>query len=94
MQFRSSKIDLLRPNRSLRTDSIGSAIGSEHPESLREVKPDEESHALTELDWEKEPTWDDLVLTTPERVRRNDRIGIQPLAPFARPTETDRVAAM
>ena len=30
------------------------------------VKPDEESHVLSELDFEEGATWDDLVLTTPE----------------------------
>lgn len=57
------------------------------------VKPDEELHPLAELDFEEGATRDDLVLTTPERVRRNDRIGIQPLAPFVLPIEKDYVAA-
>jgi len=57
------------------------------------VKPDEESHVLSELDFEEGATWDDLGLTTPERVRRTDRIGIQPLAPFVLPIEKDCVAA-
>jgi hypothetical protein len=57
------------------------------------VKPDEESHVLSELDFEEGAIWDDLVLTTPERVRRNDRIGIQLLAPFVLPIEKDYVAA-
>jgi hypothetical protein len=25
------------------------------------IKPDEEAHPLAELDWEKEPTWDELM---------------------------------
>jgi hypothetical protein len=57
------------------------------------VKPDEESHVLSELDFEEGATWDDLVITTPRRVRRTDRIGLQPLAPFVLPIEKDYVAA-
>jgi hypothetical protein len=58
------------------------------------VKPDEESHVLSELDFEEGATWDDLVLTTPERERRNDRIGIQIPSLFAPPTEIVCVVVM
>ena len=58
------------------------------------VKPDEELHPLAELDFEEGATWDDLVLTTPERVRRNDRIGIQIPSLFAPPTEIVCVVVM
>ena len=58
------------------------------------VKPDEESHVLSELDFEEGATWEDLVLTTPERVRRNDRIGIQIPSLFAPPTEIVCVVVM
>jgi hypothetical protein len=58
------------------------------------VKPDEESHVLSELDFEEGATWDDLVLTTPELVRRNDRIGIQIPSLFAPPTEIVCVVVM
>jgi hypothetical protein len=58
------------------------------------VKPDEESHVLSELDFEEGATCDDLVLTTPERVRRNDRIGIQIPSLFAPPTEIVCVVVM
>jgi hypothetical protein len=51
------------------------------------VKPDEELHPLAELDFEEGATWDDLLLTTPELVHRNDRIGIQIPSLFAPPTE-------
>lgn len=36
----------------------------------------------------------ELVVTTPELVRRTGRIGIQPLAPFAPPTGTGCAAAV
>jgi hypothetical protein len=68
-------------------------VTSDNARTVCRVKPDEESHVLSELDFEEGATWDDLVLTTPERVRRNDRIGIQPLAPFVQPIEKDYVAA-
>lgn len=60
----------------------------------RRVKPDEESHVLSELDFEEGATWDDLVLTTPERVRRNDRIGIQSPVLYGPPIGKNHAAAM
>jgi len=63
------------------------------------VKPDEESNPLAGFDWEKEPRWDEPLITTPLLHLCSGRIDCmalvtQPLAPSARPTETDRVAAM
>jgi hypothetical protein len=63
------------------------------------VKPDSELHPSAELDWKKEPTWDEPLVTTPLPhlcPERTDCITlvIQPLAPFARPSETDPVAAV
>ena len=58
------------------------------------VKPDEESHVLSELDFEEGATWDDLVLTTPELVRRTDSIGIQSPALYGPPNGKTRAAAM
>ncbi|MGA8149365.1 MAG: hypothetical protein WB952_00190 [Terriglobales bacterium] len=58
------------------------------------VKPDEESHVLSELDFEEGVTWDDLVLTTPERVRRTDSIGIQSSVLYGPPIGKNRAAAM
>jgi hypothetical protein len=58
------------------------------------VKPDEESHVLSELDFEEGATWDDLVLTTPELVRRTDSIGIQSPALYGPPIGKNRAAAM
>lgn len=60
----------------------------------RRVKPDEESHVLSELDFEEGATWDDLVLTTPELVRRTDSIGIQSPALYEPPIGKNRAAAM
>ena len=58
------------------------------------VKPDEESHVLSELDFEEGATWDDLVLTTPELVRRTDSIGIQSPVLYGPPIGKNRAAAM
>ena len=58
------------------------------------VKPDEESHVLAELDFEEGATWDDLVLTTPELVRRTDSIGIQSPVLYGPPIGKNRAAAM
>ncbi len=62
------------------------------------VKSDEETNPLAELDWEKESTWDEPLVTTPLLhlcSGRTDCIAlvIQPLAPFVRPTETGVAAA-
>jgi hypothetical protein len=51
------------------------------------VKPDPELHPLAELDWEKEPTWDEPLVTTPQPhlcSGRTDCIAlvIQPLVIF------------
>jgi len=54
----------------------------------RRVKPDEEVHPLAELDYEEGATWDELVFTTPELVRRTGSIGIQS------PIGKNRAAAM
>lgn len=77
------------------TDSTRDLLRVRH-DARREcrIKPDPEVNPLAELDYEEGATWDELVLTTPERVRRTDRIAIQPLAPFAPPTGTGGVAAM
>jgi hypothetical protein len=58
------------------------------------VKPDEETNPLAGFDWEKEPTWDDLVLTAPELVRRTDSIGIQSPVLYGPPIGKNRAAAM
>ena len=58
------------------------------------VKPDEETNPLGELDFEEGATWDDLVLTTPELVRRTDSIGIQSPALYEPPIGKNRAAAM
>jgi hypothetical protein len=58
------------------------------------VKPDEESHVLSELDFEEGATWDYLALTTPELVRRTDSIGIQSPVLFGPPIGKTRAAAM
>jgi len=62
------------------------------------VKPDPETNALADLDCEKMPRWDEPLITTPLRhlcSGRTDCIAlvIQPLAPFARPSETGVAAA-
>jgi hypothetical protein len=67
------------------------------PENARHeqrVKPDEESHVLSELDFDEGATWDDLVLTTPELVRRTDSIGIQSPVLYGPPIGKTRAAAM
>ncbi len=77
-----------------------SALGTrDNARQWQRVKPDEETHSLAELDYEKEPTWNEPPVTTPLLHLCSGRIGcialvIQPLAPFARPTETDSVAAV
>lgn len=63
------------------------------------TKPDPETNPLADLDCEKEPTWNEPLVTTPLLHLGSGRIDcialvIQPLAPFARPSETDPVAAM
>jgi hypothetical protein len=63
------------------------------------TKPDPETNPLADLDCEKEPTWDEPLVTTPQPhlcSGRTDCIAlvIQPLAPFARPTGRDGAAAM
>ena len=63
------------------------------------VKPDPETNPLAEIDWEKEPTWHEPLVTTPLLHLGSGRTGCialvtQPLAPFARPIETDHVAAV
>ena len=50
-------------------------------------------HPLAEFDCEKEPTWNEPLVTTP-LLHLGSALVIQPLAPFARPSETDPVAAM
>ena len=62
------------------------------------VKPDEEVHPLAELDWEKEPTWDEPLVTTPLLHLCSGRIdciaqAIQPLAISVQPTGKDHAAA-
>jgi hypothetical protein len=63
------------------------------------VKPDEELHPLAEVDWEKEPMWNEPLVTTrlPHLCsQRTDctTVVIQPLALYEQPTEKDCVAAM
>jgi len=69
-------------------------LAIDHARQWQRVKPDEESHVLSELDFEEGATWDDLVLTTPERERRNDRIEIQSPVLFGLPTEIVCVVVM
>lgn len=57
------------------------------------IKPDEEVHALAEFDYEEGVTWNEPLVTTPP-LHLCSALVIQPLAPFARPSETDPVAAM
>lgn len=38
---------------------------SDNAPHWQRVKPDEEVHPLAELDWEKEPTWNEPLVTTP-----------------------------
>jgi len=63
------------------------------------AKPDPETNPLAEIDWEKEPTWHEPLVTTPLLHLCSGRIdctalAIQPRVPFAQPSETDPVAAV
>jgi hypothetical protein len=68
-------------------------LTSDNARQWQRVKPGEETNPLAESGYEKQPTSVDRV-TTPERVRRTDRIRIQPLVLFERPRGRDPVAAM
>jgi len=69
-------------------------LTSDHARLWQRIKPDEETNPLAGFDWEKEPRWDDLVLTTPELVRRTDSIGIQSPVLYGPPIGKNRAAAM
>lgn len=72
-----------------------SVIGTrDNAPQWQRVKPDEESHVLSELDFEEGVTWDYLALTTPELVRRTDSIGIQSPVLYEPPIGKTRAAAM
>jgi hypothetical protein len=58
------------------------------------VKPDQEVNPLAEFDHEEGATWNEPLVTTPRRVRRTDRIGIQIPSLFAPPTEIVCVVVM
>jgi hypothetical protein len=63
------------------------------------VKPDPEVHPLAGLDWEKEPMWDEPLVTTPLPHLCSERtdciaLAIQPPALSGQPTGKDRAAAM
>ena len=63
------------------------------------VKPDEETNPVAGFDWEKEPRWDEPLVTTPLPLLcsgRTDCIAlvIQPLVLLSRPIGKDPVAAM
>ncbi len=68
-------------------------VTSDNAPQWERVKPDEELHPLAGFDCEKEPTWNEPLVTTP-LLHLGSALVIQPLAPFARPSETDPVAAM
>lgn len=62
------------------------------------VKPDEESHVLSELDFEEGATWNEPLVTTPLLHLCSGRIdcialAIQPLAISVQPTGKDHAAA-
>jgi hypothetical protein len=63
------------------------------------VKPDEELHPLAELDYEKEPTWKEPLVTTRLPHLCSERtycttLVIEPPALYEQPTEKDCVAAV
>ncbi len=60
-------------------------LTSDNARQWQRVKPDEETNPLAGFAYEKQSTSVDGV-TTPRRVRRTDRIGLQPPSLFALPT--------
>jgi len=71
----------------------------ENARQWQRIKPDSELHPLAELDYEKEPTWDEPLVTTPLLHLGSGRsdciaLAIQPPAISEQPTEKGYVAAM
>jgi hypothetical protein len=69
---------------------------SDNARQWQRVTPDEETNPLAGFDWEKEPRWNEPLVTTPQPhlcSGRTDCIAlvIQPLAPFVLPIEKDYV---
>ena len=80
------------------TDGCRRSLLDTRDKDWQRVKPDEEVHPLAELDWEKEPTWDEPLVTTPLLHLCSGRIdciaqAIQPLAISVQPTGKDHAAA-
>jgi hypothetical protein len=77
-----------------------SVLGArDNAQQWQRIKPDEETNPLAGFDWEKEPRWDEPLVTTPLPLLcsgRTDCIAlvIQPLVLFSRPIGKDPVAAM
>ncbi len=74
-------------------------LTSDHARQWQRVKPDEESHALSELDFEEGATWDEPLITTPLLhlgSGRTDCIALvtQPPVPSGPPNGKNRAAAM
>jgi hypothetical protein len=68
-------------------------LTSDNARQWQRIKPDPEVNPLAELDYEEWATWNEPLVTTP-LLHLGSALVIQPLAPFARPSETDPVAAM
>ena len=80
------------------TDGCRRLFLATRDEDWQRVKPDEESNPLAEVDWEKEPTRDEPLVTTPLLHLGSRRIHcialvIQPLAISVQPTGKDHAAA-
>ncbi len=71
----------------------------DNSQNSQRVKPDPETNPLSELDWEREATWNEPLVTTPLphlSAGSTDctALAIPSLVLFARPTRKDLVDAM